>query len=173
LRRLALLLVFLTLSAPSLAQDDTQVLAQRLVERLGFDEEFIRYREQCIKQRIAVSPETLVAANPRYFAGIRPGNRKWPAVVEAYRAYVIDACSRPTRDEFMGELSEFYSQVLTAPQLREAIAFYGSTAGKALVAARRRVDFAVQDAWSGPNSLHLAEATAELERRVAVLVEGE
>lgn len=173
MRRLALLIVFLTLSPPAPAQDDVQALAERFIEQLGFDEEFSRFRDECVRQRGTATPETLVAANPAFFAGIRPGSPKWPAVVKAYQAYVVDACSRPTRDEFKGELAAFYAQVLSAPQLQQAIAFYGSATGKALVAANRRAAEAVRDAWSAPNSLHLAEATAELERRVAVLVEAQ
>jgi hypothetical protein len=173
LRQLTLLFVLLTLSPPAFAQDDARALGGEFIERLGFDEEFTRFRDQCVAQRSAVSPEHLVAASPDYFAGIRPGSKKWPAIVKAYRAYVVDACSRPTRDEFKAELAGFYARVLTAPQLREAIAFYGSAAGKALVAANRRAAEAVRDAWSARNSLHLAESTAEFERRVAVLAEGE
>jgi Uncharacterized protein conserved in bacteria (DUF2059) len=173
LRRLALLIVFLALSRPALAQDDLQALAERFIEQLGFDREFTRFRDACVRDRGAATPEALVAANPGYFGGIRPGSRKWPAVLKAYEAYVVDACSRPTRDEFKSELAAFYAQVLTAPQLHQAIAFYGSATGKALVAANQRAAEAVRDAWSAPNSLHLAEATAELERRVAVLVESQ
>jgi Uncharacterized protein conserved in bacteria (DUF2059) len=173
LRRLALLLLILSLSRPALAQDDLQALAERFIEQLGFNVEFTRFRDACVSQRGASTPEALVASNPDYFGGIRPGSRKWPAVVKAYESYVVDACSRPTRDEFKGELASFYARVLTAPQLRQAIAFYGSATGKALVAANQRAAEAVREAWSAPNSLHLAEATAELERRVAVLAEAE
>lgn len=173
MRRLALLIVFLILSPRALAQDDVQVLAGRFIEALGFDDEFTRFRDDCVRQRGAATAEALVAAKPEYFGGIRPGSRKWPAVVKTYQAYVVEACSRPTRDEFKAALASFYAQALTAPELRQAIAFYGSAAGKTLVAANRRAAEAVRDAWSAPNSLHLAEATAELERRVAVLVEGE
>ena len=168
--RVLLLAALALLAAPAVRADDVIELAQHFVEVLGYDKEFARFREACVASRSAVSPESMVEAHPQYFGGIRPGTPKWPAVANAYRDYVVDSCSRPTRDEFLGALAEYYSHVLTEPQLRAAIAFYASPAGTALVASREPSAEAVRDAWTGTNSLHLAEATAALERRIAVVL---
>lgn len=167
-----ILLAFLLAAAPALAQDDTVALAATFVERLGYQEEFVRFRDQCARQHGAIAPEALAAQNPDRFGDIRPGTRKWPSVVKAYETYVVEACSRPTQEEFLVELAQFYAQVLTAPQLRAAIAFYSSATGKALAAARLQAEEAEREAWLAGNSLHQAEVTAEFERRIAGLVEA-
>ena len=171
--RLILLAALALLAAPAARSDDVPDLAMRFVELLGYDTEFARFRDACVAARGSVAPESLVDAHPEYFGGIRPGTPKWPKVADAYRDFVVDSCSRPTRGEFLGSLAEYYAHVLTEPQLRAAIAFYGSSTGKALVAAREPSAEAERDAWTGTNSLHLAEATASLERRIAVLLESQ
>ena len=172
--RLILLAALALLAAPAARPDDVPPdLAVRFVELLGYDQEFAHFRDACVAARGSVTPESLVDAHPEYFGGIRPGTPKWPKVASAYRDFVVDSCSRPTREEFLGSLAEYYSHVLTEPQLRAAIAFYGTPTGKALVAAREPSAEAVRDAWTGTNSLHLAEATAALEQRIAVLLESQ
>ncbi|MGH8686222.1 MAG: DUF2059 domain-containing protein [Burkholderiales bacterium] len=171
--RLILLAALIAVVAPPLRADDVPDLATHLVTLLGYEEDYARFRDACVAARASIAPESLVSVHPEYFGGITPGTPKWPAVSKAYRDYVIDSCSRPTREEFLGALAEYYSHVLTEPQLRVAIAFYATPTGKALVAAREPSAEAVRDAWTGANSLHLAEATATLERRIAVLLESQ
>jgi hypothetical protein len=112
-----------------LAAEDTEVLAKKFVELLRYEDQFVKYREQCVTTHRTVSPEILVTKNPDYFLGIRPGNKKWSAVVAAYEAYFQEACSRPSMDEFLEALSKSYAKTLNAQQLRTAIKFYSSDIG--------------------------------------------
>jgi hypothetical protein len=158
--------------AGAMAADDTGALARQFVELLRYEDQFVKYREQCVATHRTVSPEALVGKNAEYFGGIRPGHRNWQAIVTAYESYFQEACSRPSKKEFLGTLSASYAKALSAQQLREAIVFYSSPTGQALVAAHKAATATVYEAWTAINGKHLAELSARFQGEVARLVQS-
>ena len=117
-----------------------------------------------------MTPEILVDKNPNYFGGIRPGQKKWISISNAYAAYFEEACARPTKAEFLGALSSSYATTLNAKQLKAAIDFYSSSSGKALVGAHSKATNAVYQTWSDINGKHLVEASAKFQAEISRLV---
>jgi len=152
------------------ATDNLRSLADDFVMLLRYEEQYLSYRAQCVQAHKTVTPEILVAKNPDYFGGIRPGQKKWVAISSAYAAYFEEACSRPTKEEFLGALSSSYAATLNAKQLKAAIDFYSSNSGKALVGAHSKATNAVYQTWSDINGKHLAEASAKFQAEISRLV---
>lgn len=168
-RTIALSLAVLCSSQAAVAATAAAELAEQFVVLLRYDELYTKYQEQCIATQRSVSPESLVERNPNYFGGLRPGHAKWPAIIEAYGKYFQLACARPTREEFVQSLSTAYAKTLSPKQLREAIAFYTTGTGSALVVAHRQATEAVYETWTTINSRYLADLNAKFQREVASL----
>lgn len=149
---ISLLFVFLLCSAPAIAAESPQVLAEKFVVLLRYDEQFAKFHEQCLAQQRSVAPEALVAQTPEYFGGVRPGHPKWDAVKVAFGMYFEQICSRPTRREFLQALSSAYAHALTTEQLQESLRFYSSKTGSSLIRAHRQATGAVYEAWAETNS---------------------
>ena len=168
--RVLLYTVIATVFATHAIADDEQTkLSRKFVDLLRYRDQFVQYQTQCIATQRTVSPEALVGKNPEYFGGIRPGQPKWPAIVEAYERYFKAACSRPTEQEFLGALARAYEGNLSPSQLRSAIAFYSSPTGQSLILAHRKASSAVYEAWTKINSEHLTTITADFQREVVNL----
>jgi len=151
---------------------ESEALAARFVHLLRYEEQFAKYREQCVATYRTVAPEALVAKNPEFFGGIRPGHNKWQALTSAYEAYFQEACSRPSKSEFLRVISNSYATALSVKQLEASIAFYSSSTGHALVTAHKQASGSVYEAWTTINGKHLAEATARFQREVARMVQS-
>ena len=152
------------------ATENLQVLADNFVVLLRYEEQYLSYRAQCVRAHKTVTPEILVDKNPNYFGGIRPGQKKWISISNAYAAYFEEACARPTKAEFLGALSSSYAATLNAKQLKAAIDFYSSSSGKALVGAHSKATNAVYQTWSDINGKHLVEASAKFQAEISRLV---
>lgn len=171
----SLLVVTLLFSAipGASAVGDKGSLAHQFVKLLRYEEQWAKYREQCSETYRAVSPEALVMKNPGYFGGIQPGDRRWPAIVVATADYYREACARPSKDEFLESLSSSYAAALSVRQLNEAISFYSSPTGQALVSAHKRAAADVYHAWATTNSTHFVEVSARYQRKLARLAQPE
>jgi hypothetical protein len=173
MRQLLLFLSGLALiSIQANAADNKQASAERFVSLLRYEEQFNSYKNQCVAMHQTVSAEALVARNPDYFNGIRPGHKRWSAVTTAYQVYFQEACSRPSKAEFLGALSTTYAKSLSTQQLNEALAFYSTPTGQALVSAHKQAATAVYEAWTSINGKHLADITARFQDEVARLAQS-
>ncbi|MBT9514677.1 MAG: DUF2059 domain-containing protein [Acidovorax sp.] len=172
MRHLPLLLAILFIAVPTSAASAGEVSARQFVDLLRYEDQFIKYRETCIATQRTVSPSALVAQNPNYFGGIRPGHKQWQVIVTAYEAYFQEACSRPTKTEFLESLSVSYAKVLSEQQLKEAIAFYSSNTGQALVSAHTFATTALYQTWTDINGKHLTKAAARFQAELARLIEA-
>ena len=159
-------------SAQLKAAESPQFLADQFVTLLRYEEQYFKYREQCIATQRTVSPGALVAKNPDYFGGIRPGHKNWQVLVAGYENYFQEACSRPSKSEFLSALSASYAKALSTQQLKAAIAFYSSPTGLALISAHRTATAAVYETWTSINGKHLTEATARFQGEVVRLVQS-
>lgn len=157
-------------AATASAADDPGTLARRFVDLIRYEKSFTQYQEQCVATSRTVSPEALVAKNPDFFNGIRPGHVRWKQILTAYDAYYRQACARPTKDEFLALIAASYAASLSVAELKEVIAFYSSTTGQALVAASMKTTQAMYKAWNDANEKHLTEAHARYQREVSRIV---
>lgn len=160
-------------STSAFAAEDTVILANKFVGILQYEAQFVKYREQCTATYRTVSPEILVSRNPDYFLGIRPGHKKWPAVATAYEAYFQEACSRPSKREFLDALANSYAKTLSSQQLRTAIKFYSSATGRVLISSHAQAQDALYKTWTAVNTQHLADTTAKFQRQIASLTQSE
>lgn len=167
---IALLSVFLICGQSAMAEESTQVLAEKFVVLLHYDEQFVKYYEACIAQEHSVSPEMLIAKSPDYFGGIRPGHPKWAAVKAAYGRYFEEACLHPTKTEFLQALSSTYARTLTPEQLQESIRFYSSKTGDSLIAAHKQAAGAVYESWTEINSRYVLDLNTKFQREITEIV---
>jgi len=168
-RQLAISAFLCLATAAVHAADDNRALAKKFVSLMRYDDQFASYRAQCAATYKAISPESLVAQNPDYFGGIRPGHSKWRRVVAAYESYYEEACSRPSKEEFVAVLASSYASSLTARELRSALQFYATPTGKALVSAHAKATSALYGAWTNINREHLVEVSARFQSEIVRL----
>jgi hypothetical protein len=159
--------VLLALSGlhPAHAESERE-LADRFVRLLRYDEQYRDYEKQCLSTAGAVSPEALVRQSPERFFGIKPGSKYWPDIVAAYEAFYLEACERPTEEEFLNALAEAYAEELSLEEIREALAFYSGSTGQRLVGAHKAATRNVYQAWKRYNAEQIPRASANFDRRL-------
>lgn len=170
--RLPLVFAILFMAVSAKAASAHEDSARQFVDLLRYEDQYSKYHDACIQTHRAVSPHTLVAQNPNYFRGIRPGDKQWPAIVAAYEEYFLEACSRPTKSEFLEVLSASYAKMLSSQQLQDAIAFYSSGTGQALVSANTFATAEVYRVWPEINGKHLAKVTARFQAKIDRLAQS-
>jgi hypothetical protein len=149
----------------------TVELAKQYVVLLRYGEQHEAYHEQCLGNYRSITPAALVAKNPSYFNGIKPDSPQWGPVNKAYEVYAQEACSRPTKSEFVGALASAYSESLSASDLKAAIGFYSSPTGNRLISAHKAAANSVNQYWGTKNREHLTEITAEFQKTITKLSE--
>jgi len=160
---------FLLLPIQAPAGED---LARRYVELLRYGNQFDEYHHECLATAKKIPPESLLAAEPDKFYGIRPGSKCWPKVVEAYKQYYVTSCSKPSKDEFLNALAAAYRERLSDDQLRKAIEFYSTDVGTELVSAHKVASSNVAQLISQAQADLAPQAVAELDRRLQAVVNG-
>lgn len=169
----SLCLMLSLFSSTALAAEDGSVLANRLVALLHLEDQLVVYKERCVATQQSVTPEALVSRDPSYFGGIRPGDNKWPAVVSAWDEYIREACSRPTTLEYLQAISSSYARTLTPDQLQDAITFYSSTTGAAVISASRQAAMASYDIRAASSARYTADILIKFQRKIAALAASE
>lgn len=147
----------------------TVELAKQYVVLLRYGEQFEVYHAQCVGNYRAITPAALVAKNPSYFNGIKPGSPQWGPVNKAYEVYAQEACSRPTKSEFIDALASTYSQSLNADDLKAAVGFYSSPTGGRLISAHKAAASSVYQYWGTKNREHLIDITAKFQTTISRL----
>lgn len=149
------------------AAEESRALANKFVSALRYDEQFEKFKEQCITTYRAITPDALVKQNPDYFGGLRPGHVKWRRVVSAYEVYFQEACSRPSKDEFLAALSASYAKSLSVSQLKSGLQFYSTATGRALISAHSQATTAVYEEWTRSNQEHLVQVSAKFQAEIS------
>jgi hypothetical protein len=169
LKQLLALSTLLLMHAQVVYAQSTVELAKQYVVLLRYGEQYEVYHEQCLGNFRSITPAALVAKNPTYFNGIRPESPQWGRVNKAYEAYAQEACSRPTKSEFIDALASAYSQNLSASDLKAAIAFYSGSTGGRLISAHKAAATSVYQDWGQKNREHLTEITAKFQKTISKL----
>lgn len=126
--------------------DSRRALANQLVEVLRYETQHSMFAETCMTG--GGNPAAVLAKDPNYFGGIRPGDHRWNTVTVAYQTYMKETCARPTKQEFLDAIAKSYSASLNDAQLKTAIAFYETPVGRALSEANLVAVRAVYDELS-------------------------
>ena len=170
-KSLFLLLMVAVLPATSMADEITSELADRLVTLQHVADDFARYGEHCLATRRAITPEMLAARKPDYFGGIRPTDTKWAAVVALYDDMIRELCARPTQAEYLKVVSSTLARTLTSQQLEDAIAFYSSATGEALIASHLQVADALYNLQSAAVAKYDADLTVRFQFQIQQLAQ--
>lgn len=136
--------------------------ADRFVRMLKYDDQYRDYRNACLKQYRSVPLQKWLESDPSLPDFVRPGWKHWPEFEAAYEAYFVEACARPTQDEFLAALAKSYATGLSDAELDAAVAFYASPTGQRLVAAHRVAASNVYAEWSRLNAEHFPAANRRL-----------
>jgi hypothetical protein len=169
LKQLLAALALLLMHMQTVCAQSTVELAKQYVVLLRYGEQYEAYHEQCLGNFRSITPAALVAKNPTYFNGIKPGSPQWARVNTAYETYAQEACSRPTKPEFIEALASAYGQNLSTSDLKAAIAFYSSATGGRLIDAHKAAATSVYQYWGQKNREHLTEITADFQKTIAKL----
>jgi hypothetical protein len=172
-KSLGLFLILSVFGSTAIAAEDRSVLAERLVALLRVEDQIAEYQEHCVAAQQSIPPEALASRDPSYFAGLHPGDSKWPEVVSAWDEYIREACSRPTKSEYLQAISSSYARTLTAEQLEDAISFYSSATGAALISASRQTAIASYDIRTAANARYVPDLLIKFQRKIAQLAASE
>jgi hypothetical protein len=148
------------------AAESSAELANRYVVLMRYPDQYTEYHRQCLAAAKSVTPESLVKQNPDYFAGIQPGDSRWPEVVKAYSLYYEEGCQHPTQKEFLSTMASAYASQLSPDDLQEAIRYYSSPLGQRLIAAHKVAVQYVYEELNRLNSQQLPIAIRNLNDRV-------
>jgi hypothetical protein len=134
--QVAITLALSTFSLIAVADDSRLNAARQLVQLLRYGAQIVDALEQCKQStRTALTPESIVQAEPSFFGGITPSSKYWPEVAEAFRRYYDEACSYMDADHFLYVTARAYATALSDEQLAQSIAFYSSPTGQSLAKA--------------------------------------
>lgn len=148
---------------------DTERLVRQFVELQQFERQYEDIYSKCLAGAKAAPPESFLVAEPDKFYGIRPGSKCWPKVVEAYETFNISICSTPTKQEFLDALARSYAAKLTPAQLRKAIAFYSTDAGRKLIAAHTAASEDMAELFSMARAHQAPKSIADLDRKLQAI----
>jgi hypothetical protein len=138
MRKLATLLALLLVTTAACAQPSARQLelASKLVDILQMRTAFNAYLKQCTNpEGSSLDPHMAYSASPNSFGGITPKSAYWPEVEQLYRRYQQQACGYITVEEFEKFYTAQYAAETSEEDLKAAISFYSSAAGKRYVAS--------------------------------------
>ena len=130
----------LSASSPS----DKPKLAAELSTVLGTEEMFAAYLHACTASNVGYDPKDEFRANPAYFGGISPQSSYWPEIEMVYQNYQRQVCGYLTAADFRKFYADHFVSALSAEEMRSAIRFYSSVAGKKLRTANLSANEAFQ-----------------------------
>ena len=126
----SLLLLALLSSTAANPNSDSAILAKQLAELNGTKEVFVAYLKECKAPHIAYDPQHVFNNNPAHFGGISPQSAYWPEVVAVFSEYQQRMCNYLTPEDFALYFAEHYRKNLSVEELKAAVTFFSSTAGK-------------------------------------------
>jgi hypothetical protein len=148
LRRLfALLLISSCLQAHAGEAQDRAALSQQLADLLEIRAQYGVASAKCAQSDTVLEKGLLdlQAKHPGEFGGISPKSAYWPEARQIYREYVDAACALTSGETLEPLFVKNYATSMTAEELRAAVAFYSSPAGRTLQAANWKIFEEVTD----------------------------
>jgi len=127
------------------AHAGSTALADEFVGLMNYDTQYRQAHALCLDTKKSMTPEKLLNITDENPGLVAPGSKFWPMVTRAYDEYWQDVCAHPTKDEYLGVISQSYARTMSDEELRASIAFYSSETGKSLIKGNLAV---VRDLYS-------------------------
>lgn len=138
-----LAVVLILCCLPAVADDTVErgVLAKQLTELLEVEALYASLGKQCTPKPAEFSDSLLKTYGemPDQFGGISPKSAYWAEVESIYREYFEQACATAGLEKLSVVYVAAYAQTMALADLRAAVVFYSSPAGKAMQAGTRKV----------------------------------
>lgn len=146
MRRLWLLCVLNMVCVAHAQSLDTRLqLSERLVELMQVRTMFDAYLQQCSKpEGSPFDPKIEFRADPGSFGGISPQSSYWPEVEAIYGRFRSTACAYVTADKFAAYYAQQLAQRSSEEDLRAALAYLSSPAGRRMQDAQVQVNESFQ-----------------------------
>jgi len=106
-------------------------LSEQLVDLMHVRTMFNAYLRQCNEpEGSPFDPKIEFKANPGSFGGVSPQSAYWPEVESIYGRFRASACAYATADKFAAHYSQQLALRSSEQDLRAAIAYFSSPAGR-------------------------------------------
>jgi hypothetical protein len=123
--------ILLTCNSHAQSTPTKIALAEQLTTLLHFEKLFNADIADCARpQQAALNATTVYRATPNVFGGISPKSVYWPEVVAIYGRYQSKTCEYASTEKFTRFFIEQFAEHASESDLRTAIAFYSTPAGK-------------------------------------------
>jgi hypothetical protein len=150
------LMLFCILSLSNLAHaDEKHDLAARLVEKLGYLNQYENSIKECLKSSQTASVKDILKSDSNHFPGITPQSKYWPELKAILSEYRSSSCSYTTAQQFVRQMEEGYANRLSVKELQAALDYYSSTSGRKMVETNIAVSLDMQR-----KALHDMESTS-------------
>lgn len=109
-------------------------LARKVVAAMQSERMFQDAFDQCMEKHTGgpLDPESVWRADPKAFGGLAPGTKYWPEVEALYDRYRSEYCRSVKPDGLVELVVQRMAERTSEDDLRAALAFYSSDAGKRL-----------------------------------------
>ncbi len=113
------------------AENDQQRLASELVKLIDYPAMFGEAIKQCSSpSSYKADAIAMFQADPRVFRGVSPQSKYWPDAEAVFAKYRNTMCQYLSPQEFAGFMAKQYVSRMTADELKAAMAFFSSPAGR-------------------------------------------
>jgi hypothetical protein len=167
----AVLLVAFAPSALAGPVGKSEQLSKELAELTGTKAMFAAYLQQCVAPNSGYDPNSFFKSNPSYFGGISPKSAYWPEIEALFREYQRQMCNYITPEDFSTYYASYYKKALTENELKASVAFFTTPTGSKFSAANQGANAEFQKYAQEKMSELYKSAYAELNAKLAGIVQ--
>ena len=169
--RLILLAGFVLSASCSAQSNPTKLeLAEQLTKLLHFDKLFDAYLADCARPE---GPRDAAAAayeaSHESFGGISPNSAYWPEIEAIYSRYRRKTCEYVSTEKFTNYFVEQFAEHASDDDLRAAVAFYSTPAGKRIQSMAYEANVAFNDYAAQLRRKYEGGAQVEFQRDLLAL----
>jgi hypothetical protein len=156
------------------ARDDVRkrALAAQLTELMQARRIATDFLEQCSKlDGSRLDPRRSFTADKNAFGGITPWSQYWADIVALYARYQARTCASVSAEKYAAFVADQYASKLSTKDLQAAVKFYTSPAGRRFNDASVDTNASFQIFLFAQTNAAIPDATTDLRRDVAAVVE--
>jgi Uncharacterized protein conserved in bacteria (DUF2059) len=123
------------------ATDERKKMTLQFAEAWASDALVQVVAKQCRTTNSGIfDPKSAYKKEPESFGGVSPDSKLWPEVEVAYAKFQTRMCSQMTPTDLLMLYADIMTSELSDDELRGAVAFFTSSAGKQIVKASARAN---------------------------------
>ncbi|MES2183437.1 MAG: DUF2059 domain-containing protein [Pseudomonadota bacterium] len=156
------------------ARDDVRkrALAAQLTELMQARRIATDFLEQCSKlDGSHLDPRRTFTTDKNAFGGITPWSQYWADIVVLYARYQARTCASVSAEKYAAFVTDQYASKLSSKDLAAAVKFYTSPAGRRFNDASVDTNASFQIFLFAQTNAAIPDATKDLRRDVAAVVE--